>query len=626
MKSRPVLVFLLSCLLVTFLTHEARAERSPSVQLGGGGISYGNDVSALAFSSRGILAVAVPKEPVIELWGTASTWASPRTVGRRMLAGGKPALHLDFSPDGSLIAVASAAGVEIFAADSEARVGLFPGPRGERVRAVTFAPDGDSIYFVDSDGDAKRGVLDGLTITKLGSLGKKGNAISVSLDGKRVAFAGGGPAVMIHDVGTGGTKSLSVDSGMEEVSSLAFLDNDKLAVGSRDGELVIFDLKRNAPVYEGRGASFLARAPDNVRLAMSDYEKSFGIWSPLNPLEHARTGGRVGPMAWHPAGKLLAFGDDKGGIRIFDVAKGEVLEAGVGHRDAINAICVGGDDRWVATLGRDQQLIIWDLATAAPTRVIRTEASSLFEHACVGAGVAHLSEGSTENGRREMILDFVDAETGKVIRQLKLPPALTGKRFALSSARVALAGESAIHIVELATSKALWSLNYEGAADPMLAFSPDGTTLAVGKKAGEIDLHDAATGKKLVTLAPNGPEYTSPTDLVWAPSGDSLVSAVREDPLQRRDAKTGRARWSISEGLQDVQREGVAWSSDGKLIAFGGSDAIVHVVNADTGAEVLALTGHKGRVVSVAFTSDRRTLVSAGRDGVALVWDISDIK
>lgn len=622
----PLLV--LAVLGPTLPVVQAQAEPRPVARLGGGGIVHGDTIAALAFSSKGMLAVADPALPVVDLWAPGPTWAEPRLIRQIALNGPKPALDLSLSPDGTLIAAATKVGVEVHATDGGGRVTLFPGPRGERVRAVAFAPDGRSVYFADSDGVASRGVLEGGAVTKLGSLGARANTIAVSPDGARVAFGGRGPAALIHDVATGVTTSLPQDrlaGEGAEVARLVFLDRGRLAVSTTRGRLVIFDLAKRVPIHEGFGV-FLARSPDGKRLAISDLDDEISFWSP-GRAETLNTETKVGPLAWHPAGALIAYGDRDGRVRFWEVAKNAELAGPVGHTRPVNAVCVGGDDRWGATLGRDNRLIIWDLATARPTRVIEVKAASRAQHACVGGQVAHLGEGRTESGRFQMALSLVEAASGEVARRIPLPEGSTVERFALSKARAAFAGQREVLVLELETSKVVWSLSYtEGYPDPMVAFSPDGKTLAVGLQGGQLDLHDGTTGKLLRTLAKNGPEYTSPTDLVWAPSGDSLVAAVREGPLQRRDAGTGDARWSIGGEAGSPQRDGVAWSRDGKLVAFGGSDNLVHVVSAESGRELAVFAGHRARVVSVAFTSDRKLLVSGSHDGSALVWDISKIE
>ncbi|MEV0131612.1 hypothetical protein AB0H83_24510 [Dactylosporangium sp. NPDC050688] len=63
----------------------------------------------------------------------------------------------------------------------------------------------------------------------------------------------------------------------------------------------------------------------------------------------------------------------------------------------------------------------------------------------------------------------------------------------------------------------------------------------------------------------------------------------------------------------------LAVAPDG-TIAAGGDDGAVRIVDA-TGATVRTLTGHTGRVISIAFAGDGATLASRGRDGTARIWD-----
>src|SRR5262249_20095940 len=49
----------------------------------------------------------------------------------------------------------------------------------------------------------------------------------------------------------------------------------------------------------------------------------------------------------------------------------------------------------------------------------------------------------------------------------------------------------------------------------------------------------------------------------------------------------------------------------------------IHVLELATGKERQRFDGHKGRVTSLAFAADGRTLISSGEDTTALVWDLS---
>jgi WD40 repeat protein len=65
--------------------------------------------------------------------------------------------------------------------------------------------------------------------------------------------------------------------------------------------------------------------------------------------------------------------------------------------------------------------------------------------------------------------------------------------------------------------------------------------------------------------------------------------------------------------------ESVAFSRDGRFLAWGGSDTTVKVWEATTG-EVRTLRGHLSYVHSVAFSPDGRRIASASQDGTIKIW------
>ena len=73
-----------------------------------------------------------------------------------------------------------------------------------------------------------------------------------------------------------------------------------------------------------------------------------------------------------------------------------------------------------------------------------------------------------------------------------------------------------------------------------------------------------------------------------------------------------------------------AWSPDGKLLALGQGGETdmgkVHLLDATTGKLVRDVSGHKEGVTDVLFTSDSKHLISAGRDTVVKICQVSDGK
>jgi WD40 repeat protein len=65
----------------------------------------------------------------------------------------------------------------------------------------------------------------------------------------------------------------------------------------------------------------------------------------------------------------------------------------------------------------------------------------------------------------------------------------------------------------------------------------------------------------------------------------------------------------------------VAFSPDGTRIAAASHDQTARIWDAETGKELLTLSGHTSGVLVVAFSPDGQRLVTGSSDGTAKVWD-----
>ncbi|NEP30976.1 MULTISPECIES: hypothetical protein [Moorena] len=66
----------------------------------------------------------------------------------------------------------------------------------------------------------------------------------------------------------------------------------------------------------------------------------------------------------------------------------------------------------------------------------------------------------------------------------------------------------------------------------------------------------------------------------------------------------------------------IAISSDGKTIASAGSDKTIKVWDVESRQLLRTLSGHDGWVWSVAISPDGNTLVSGGEDGTIRIWSL----
>jgi WD40 repeat protein len=66
----------------------------------------------------------------------------------------------------------------------------------------------------------------------------------------------------------------------------------------------------------------------------------------------------------------------------------------------------------------------------------------------------------------------------------------------------------------------------------------------------------------------------------------------------------------------------IAFSPDGSLLAYGGQDNVVHVLDAASGREIIALTSHSDRIIGLGWSPDGTRLASASGDGAVRVWGL----
>ncbi len=190
----------------------------------------------------------------------------------------------------------------------------------------------------------------------------------------------------------------------------------------------------------------------------------------------------------------------------------------------------------------------------------------------VGGDDEHLRVYSPLSGKAPRLVKLLMGHNSRVVA---IAWSSNGKLIASAES-----GQPNIRIWEAATGKLVSSAVVGLASVNCLAWSPDLQVLAVGGSSGVL-LLEPTSGELL-------PELTSGLGnailaLCWSPDGCKFAAADH-DRLQIWDAATGSVEHKLAHPQGERSAGSLAWSGDGKSLAFGGPLSNVVVWNVEDGS------------------------------------------
>jgi WD40 repeat protein/DNA-binding SARP family transcriptional activator len=372
------------------------------------------------------------------------------------------------------------------------------------------------------------------------------------------------------------------------------------------------------------GGFGLAVTPDGTRFATGGVEvddNSVTIWATdtgeqMVPIPNAGPGRHI--LAFSPDGDLLATAPNDGSVRLWSSHTGESIRVFRRHDNGPDVESIqmqpafSPDGRLVAAPSYlDSAVALWDIESGALTMLTAdAEGSTVVGFSPDGRW---LVSGHGDGSIRIWDLSINEPHvvlTGHdwQVQQVTFSP--DGSRLATAS------WDTTIRIWDTATWTHLVTFFADGPVNSV-SYSPDGKRLASGGWGSKAIVWEADTGRRLLALAGHAAAIFS---VAFVPRTEHLLTTSFDGTTRLWDVGIGAARdWLTLPGPS--RDAGMAFSSDGRLIAVPGELHGVELHDTVSGQALRSLASDGEAIVDLAFGPDAASLAGAAWDGSVFAWD-----
>ncbi|KAF8976611.1 hypothetical protein BGZ46_008120 [Entomortierella lignicola] len=548
---------------------------------------------------------------------------------------------------------------------------LLKGHKGT-VNSVIYSFEGDLVASGSVDKSVR--IWDVATSECILTFKGDGDFLTVALDspeGFQIASVDVNNIIRIRDVYTG--DCVNTFQGHESVvTCITYSPNwEQIASGSSDKTVRLWDVNDGDLLHVLQGhtssVSSIMYSPSGDMIASGGGDKTVRLWD-IETGDCIQTFlGRqvsISIIAFSPNGNQIAGSSDKF-VNFWNLRVGNPNETPTGHNSMVVNVVLSSKARQVASIGQEDTFRLWDIDSGRCIRIMRGHSSSVSR-------VAYSPDGSQIiSGSWDKTLRLWDVHTGNCIHVFEgTMTRVTDVAYSPKGNQVASCSEEAgirlwdvksgncnfflqghlswatsvvyspsgdlvatgssdktIRLWETSTGSCTKTL--QGHTHPILQlqFSSFGDRIMSGSMESTIRLWDVNTGECLKAIKSSGPTFS----MSFSPDGKQIAAGTKDWTLHRITVKNTVKTWNIDTGemvhniVEDTSKfESVSYSPAGDLLASGCDDSTVRVWSAETGQELIRISGFNGRITSLNWENrlDGQFFVTSSADKSVRRWEI----
>ncbi|KAI0753977.1 WD40-repeat-containing domain protein [Daedaleopsis nitida] len=282
-------------------------------------------------------------------------------------------------------------------------------------------------------------------------------------------------------------------------------------------------------------------------------------------------------VAFSPDSRHLASAGTDGGVTIWDLTENDPSGVLEGHTDLVNMVAWSPDGTKLVSCSEDGTVRVWNPTTHQQKSLLEGQIDPVIFSVFSPDGTMIASGGGNST------CHVWDVETGALRVALEGRASVSRAQFGPDSERLAAAYEDGgvriwkIKSEEVKRGQALAILYDHQMPVSSIAFSPDGTMMALGSGDSTVTVYDATRMEKKFTLTTHDMSVNS---VQFSPDSKYIASASDDSTVRLWSAESGTCETTFNEHSGRVTH--VLFSPDGRLLVSGADDTSVLVRKLET--------------------------------------------